>query len=160
MSCLNEPANWIITEVPELRIVGDELWEAVKQRQGEIEADPRVKAITQTRFWEKRRKKHLLTGLAFCGTCRGALATVGRDYLACSTARKLGTCSHRQSIRRNVLEDAVLDLLRRRLMQPDAVAAFIKSFSAAANAEAGAVEAARTRLQTERDKAVRKLNGF
>ena len=160
VSRLNDPSKWIITEVPELRIVGDELWKAVKQRQGEIEADPRVKAIKETKFWEKRRKKHLLTGLAFCDTCGGPLATVGRDYLACSAARKLGTCSHKQSIRRNVLEDAVLDLLRRRLMQPDAVAAFIKSFSEAANAEAGTAEVARTRLQSERDKAERKFNLF
>ncbi|WP_226689384.1 recombinase family protein [Ruegeria arenilitoris] len=160
VSRLNDPSKWFIAEVPELRIVGDELWEAVKQRQGEIEADPRVKAIKETKFWEKRRKKHLLTGLAFCGTCGGPLATVGRDYLACSAARKLGTCSHKQSIRRNVLEDAVLDLLRQRLMQPDAVAAFIKSFSEAANAEAGTAEVARTRLQSERVKAARKLNGF
>ncbi|WP_171239137.1 recombinase family protein [Ruegeria sp. HKCCA5763] len=160
VSRLNDPSKWIIAEVPELRIVGDELWEAVKQRQGEIEADPRVKAIKQTKFWEKRRKKHLLTGLVFCSNCGGPLATVGRDYLACSAARKLGTCTHRQSIRRNVLEDAVLDLLRQRLMQPDAVAAFIKSFNEAANAEAGTEEAARTRLQSERDKAARKLNGF
>lgn len=160
VSRLNDPSKWIITEVPEMRIVGDNLWEAVKQRQGEIEADPRVKAIKKTRFWEKRRKKHLLTGLAFCGTCGGPLATVGRDYLACSAARKLGTCSHKQSIRRNVLEDAVLGLLRQRLMQPDAVATFVKSFSEAANAETGALEAARARLQSERDKAARKLNGF
>ncbi|WP_253276957.1 recombinase family protein, partial [Ruegeria sp. 6PALISEP08] len=160
VSRLNDPSKWIIAEVPELRIVGDELWEAVKQRQGEIEAEPRVKAIKETRFWEKRRKKHLLTGLAFCGTYGGPLATVGRDYLACSAARKLGTCSHRQSIRRNVLEDAVMDLLRQRLMQPDAVTAFIKSFSEAAYAEAGTVEVARTRLQSERDKAARKLNGL
>ncbi len=101
-----------------------------------------------------------LTGLAFCGTCGGPLATVGRDYLACSAARKLCTCSHKQSIRRHILEDAVLDLLRRRLMQPDAVATFVKSFSEAANAEAGAVETTRTRLQSERDKAARKLSGF
>ncbi len=99
---------------------------------------------------------------------KSKLAFVKRDgprvnygrYLACSAARKLGTCSPKQSIRRNVLEDAVLDLLRQRLMQPYAVAAFIKSFSEAANAEAGTAEVARTRLQSERDKAARKLNGF
>nr|WP_321249206.1 hypothetical protein [uncultured Ruegeria sp.] len=45
-------------------------------------------------------------------------------------------------------------------MQPDAVAAFIKSFSEAANAEAGTAEVARTRLQSERDKAERKFNLF
>lgn len=42
VSRLNDPSDWITTEVPELRIVDDSLWEAVKARQGKIEAEPRV----------------------------------------------------------------------------------------------------------------------
>lgn len=34
VSCLNPRDKWITTEVPELRIVGDELWQAAKARQG------------------------------------------------------------------------------------------------------------------------------
>ncbi|UWQ60411.1 recombinase family protein [Leisingera caerulea] len=160
VSRLNDPSDWITTEVPELRIVDDSLWEAVKARQGQIEAEPRVQAMKATRFWEKRRKLHLLTGLAFCGSCGGPLAAAGRDYLACSAARKLGTCSHKNSVRRPVLEDAVLGLLRARLMQPDAVAAFVKAFTKAANTEADGQEAARARLKSERATASRKLDGL
>ncbi|WP_093038009.1 recombinase family protein [Ruegeria marina] len=160
VSRLNDPSDWIVTDVPDMRIVDDELWEVVKARQGEIEAEPRVQAIKATRFWEKRRATHLLTGLTHCGACGGPLVAVGRDYLACSAARKLGTCDHRKSIRRNVLEEAVLDLLRTRLMQPEAVAAFVKSYSAAANSEAGALQAARSRLQSDRDTTARKLDGL
>ncbi|MCB4458005.1 recombinase family protein [Leisingera sp. McT4-56] len=160
VSRLNDPSDWITTEVPELRIVDDSLWEAVKARQGKIEAEPRVQAMKATRFWEKRRKLHLLTGLAFCGSCGGPLAAAGRDYLACSAARKLGTCSHKESVRRPVLEEAVLNLLRARLMQPDAVAAFVKAFTKAANTEADSQEAARARLKAERATTSRKLDGL
>ncbi|NSY39080.1 serine recombinase [Leisingera sp. ANG59] len=160
VSRLNDPSDWITTVVPELRIVDDSLWEAVKARQGKIEAEPRVQAMKATRFWEKRRKLHLLTGLAFCGSCGGPLAAAGRDYLACSAARKLGTCNHKESVRRPILEDAVLNLLRARLMQPDAVAAFVKAFTKAANTEADSQEAARARLKAERATTSRKLDGL
>ena len=36
VSRINPPEDWIVAEVPELRIVDDDLWQAVKDRQGEI----------------------------------------------------------------------------------------------------------------------------
>ena len=123
VSRVNPTAEWTLTQVPDLRIVDDALWHRVKVRQGVIGADPRVKAIKATRFWEQRRQVHLLTGLLRCGCCGGGFAAVGKDYLGCSAAHKLRTCAQRKSIKREVLEQAVLDLLRERLMQPDAVAA-------------------------------------
>lgn len=82
----------MITEVPELRIVDDELWAAVKQRQGEIESSPRVQGIKGKPLLGAAGKTHLLTSLLHCGCCGGDFAAVGRDYVACSTARKLQTC--------------------------------------------------------------------
>jgi site-specific DNA recombinase len=123
----NPPEAWIVEEVPDLRIIDNELWEAVKARQAEIDAEPGVQAIKTSRYWERRRAVHMLTGRAFCGACGGPMAAVGRDYLACSNARKLGTCDERKGIRRAVLEDYVLELVRDRLMQPDAVKAFVSA---------------------------------
>jgi hypothetical protein len=87
--------------VPDLRIIDDALWEAVKARQTEIDAEPGVQAMKASRFWERRRAVHMLTGRAFCGACGGPMAAVGRDYLACSNARKLGSCDERKGIRRS-----------------------------------------------------------
>ena len=134
--------------------------QAVKDRQETIEADPRVKAIKATRFWETRRQIHLLTGLLRCGSCGGGFAAVGKDYLACSAARKLRTCSQKKSFRRGLLEDAVLDLLRDRLMQPEAVAAFVKAYAIEANTQLGSATADRGRLTSERATLVRKLDGL
>jgi len=156
----NPPEAWVITEVPELRIIDDALWKKAKRRQGEIEAEPRIQAIRATRFWEKRRKTHLLTGLLRCGCCGGGFAAVGKDYVACSAARKLGTCEQRQSFRRTDLEAAVLDLLRHRLMQPDAVAEFVRAFGQEMNARRGDESAARGQLEAERGALKRKLDGL
>jgi len=160
VSRLNPPEALILTDVPEMRIIDDTLWERVKLRQGEIDNDPRVNAIKATRFWEKKRQIHLLTGLLRCGCCGGGFAAVGRDYVACAAARKLGTCTQRTSIRRAVLEEAVLGLLRDRLMQPDAVAAFIKSVGEETNVRNSTASADRSRMNSERTAIARKLEGL
>jgi len=69
----------VIGKVPDLRIVDDELWAAVKGRQTSIRESEEVSKARETRFWERRRAQHLLTGLACCGSCGGRLASVGRD---------------------------------------------------------------------------------
>ena len=142
----NPPEEWITTEVPDLRIVDEAPWEAVKARQREIDHSARVQGIRESRFWERKRQVHLLSGLLHCGACGGAFTSVGKDYVACANARKLGTCDQKQSFRRDVLDTAVLDLLRTRLMQPDAVAAFVAEVSAEMNAQRGAATAERALL--------------
>jgi len=129
VSRVNPVEEWITTEVPELRIIDQVCWESVKARQEAIEAKPSHIAQKATRFWEKRREKHLLTGLVSCGHCGGPFCAVGRDYLACSRARKMETCDQKRSIRRQVLENQILELIQKRLMQPEAVATFIAAYS-------------------------------
>ncbi|WP_308124573.1 zinc ribbon domain-containing protein [Maritalea mobilis] len=136
------------------------LWERAKARQSEIDASPRVQGIKASRFWEYKRKTHLLTGLLYCGCCGGGFASVGKDYLACSAARKLGTCEQRRGFRRERLETAVLDLLRERLMPPDAVAEFIKAFTAEMNHQRGRETADRGRLEKELQSMNDKLDGL
>ena len=135
-------------------------WGDVKHRQGEIDATPRVQAIRETRFWEKKRATHLLTGLLRCGCCGGGFAAVGKDYLACSAARKQATCTQKRSFKRNELESLVLNLLRDRLMRPEAVASFVASVSREMNAGRDEESAARARLTSERSQITRRLDGL
>jgi site-specific DNA recombinase len=146
--------------VPHLRIIDDALWEAVKARQAEIDAEPGVQAIKASRFWEQRRPVHMLTGRAFCGACGGTLAAAGRDYLACSNARKLGTCSERKGIRRAVLEGFVLELVRDHLMEPDAVKAFVSAYHQEINVGRDAAAAERGRREKELAARRNKLEGL
>jgi DNA invertase Pin-like site-specific DNA recombinase len=103
----NPPEKWIVQDVPTLRIVDDDLWQAVKVRQGSIRASERVANARATRFWERRRSRHLLSGLVRCQECGSRYAAVGRDYLACSAARgsgrsrtflDLGQCEARRDV--------------------------------------------------------------
>lgn len=72
--------------MPELRIVEDELWERVQARLAGIRDSAGVQKVRESKFWLRRRAKHLLTGLVRCGSCGGPLAAVGKDYLCCSAA--------------------------------------------------------------------------
>jgi DNA invertase Pin-like site-specific DNA recombinase len=60
---VNPEAEWIVEPAPELRIVEDALWQAVAARLEEAEHSPRVRKLRASRFWERRRPGHLLTGL-------------------------------------------------------------------------------------------------
>lgn len=132
---INPASEWIINEVPELRIIDDDLWSAVAHRLEERDRSPRSQNFRATRFWKKRRPAYLLTKLVRCAACRGNYTSVGGDYLACAAARKAGTCDNTKGIRRNVLEDFVLETLKDHLMHPDLVKEFIAAFHAELNAE-------------------------
>ena len=56
------------------------------------------------------------------------MVSVGRDYLACSNARKLHTCSQSKGIRRPALTNKVVELLNHGLMRPNAVKAFVNAY--------------------------------
>jgi site-specific DNA recombinase len=118
----------IRTDVPDLRIVGDALWERVAARLDAIRDHSGANKPDRPRFWEGRRSGHILTQKVFCGTCGGAMTNAGRDYLACATARKQGVCTNGRGIRREVLESLILDALRDRPMAPELVAAFVDAF--------------------------------
>jgi site-specific DNA recombinase len=156
----NPPEKWIVQDVPTLRIVDDDLWQAVEARQGSIRASERVANARATRFWERRRSRHLLSGLVRCQECGSRYAAVGRDYLACSAARGSGTCSNRQSIRRPALERLILDGLRQRLMAPELVEEFIRAFQREINLQRREDDAVRDAKGRELADIKRKLNGL
>ena len=159
VSRVNPQLKTTSNSVPALRIIDQELWDRVQTRLGNIRVNSGAENPDRPRYWETRRAHHVLTGKAFCGCCDGAMTNIGRDYLACSTARRQGLCSNRQGIRREVLEKLILDALRTRLMQPEHVATFIAEFTAEWNrlqAETSAHDAARRR---ELDVVQRKLAG-
>ncbi len=156
----NPPEMLIIKDVPALRIVKDELWYAVKARQGSIRESDRVVNARATRFWERRRSRHLLSGLVHCGECGSRYASIGRDYLACSSARGSGTCANRQSIRRGTLEAIILDGLRERLMEPELVEEFVRAFQKEVNQQWHEEDLVREAKKREHAEVGRKLNGL
>ena len=94
VSRINPPEDWIVTGVPELRIVDDALWRAAKARPGELsEKYATVIAATReahaNRLNRTHRPRHLLSGLLECGVCGGPYDMRGQDRYGCSgTYRK------------------------------------------------------------------------
>ncbi|MGO4910715.1 recombinase family protein, partial [Pseudorhodobacter sp. W20_MBD10_FR17] len=126
ISRLNPEADWVITDVPELRIIDQDLWEAVRTRQGAM----KVKN-TDTPVWDRRRSKTLFSGLLECGCCGGGFAKVSQSQFGCSTARNKGkaVCSNMATIGQAELERRVLDALHNNLMDQDALTLFCEEYA-------------------------------
>ena len=153
---MNPKSEWVVETVPHLRIINDEIWERVKQRQEKT----RSRIITgpgNIRSEKARRPRYLLSGLIKCGTCGGGFSMNGANRYACSTAHNKGTCSNRLSIRRDTLEARVLDGLRKELMHPDLVKAFIDEFHSEVNRLAAERDIGRDRLVRDLEKTNRDL---
>ena len=149
---LNDRDDWVIHEVPELRVVDPEIWAAVKARQTETKIHRNASGEeSENQFRDRRRPKYLLSGLTKCGQCGGGYSMVSADQLGCSTARNKGTCTNRINIRRDQLEARVLNALRHHLMDPGLFAEFCAEFTREMNTarmEAGAsIASARAELE-------------
>ena len=147
VSRLNPESEWITQEVPELRIVDQELWERVKARQQATRrggGDPKD-------FWKHQRQKYLFSKLTKCGCCGGGYGMISATLLGCSSARNKGTCDNRVNIRRDRFEERVLSALREKLMDPALFGGFCAIFTEEINRlrmEAGAtLEAARVEIR-------------
>ena len=91
VSRLNPEADWIIKDVPDLRIVPQNLWDKVKDRQVTLKRSRHDKADLP--FWNRKRPRYLFSGLMKCGCCGGGYSKISQSLFGCSTARNKGTCS-------------------------------------------------------------------
>ena len=113
-------SKWIVEKVPHLRILDDDLWNLVKERQRES----RSRVMTKDkgiRSERARRPRYLLSGLLKCGTCGGGFSKISQTHYGCSTARNKGTCDNLLTLRRDDLEAKVLDGLKHHLMHPEMI---------------------------------------
>ncbi len=100
---LNPEHEWIVKEVPKLRIVDDDLWQRVQA----------IKGRHSSRWGNKRQtKKRLLSGLIKCGRCGGGMTISRGDRYYCSARREKGTCDANRGINASELEDRVLSGLK------------------------------------------------
>jgi site-specific DNA recombinase len=146
----NPKSDWIIREIPELRIVDQELWERAKARQAGLRKDTRPDCEQECPFWARTRPRYLLSGLMRCGSCGGAYTKINAHLFGCATARNKGTCDNRLNIRREEIEKLVLGGLKERLMQPDLFKVFAEEFAREFNrvraAEGNEIEQAKSEL--------------
>ena len=128
----NPREQWEIVEVPELRIVTDEFWTAVKARQKET-AFEIGKTDDGRALNRAHRRRFLLSGLLHCGLCGGGYTILAKDRYGCATRRAKGTCTNAITVTRQEIEDRVLSGLKDKLMAPELVRTFVEEFQAEVN---------------------------
>jgi site-specific DNA recombinase len=147
-SRLNPEKDWITREVPELRIIPQELWEAVKARQSEMARATRPDAKRKD-FWELQRPRYLLSGLMKCGYCGASYTKYGRHRFGCAAARDRATCTNHLTIHIEDIEAAILAGLKERLMEPALFEEFAREFTAEVNRQRSALAREKETLQGE-----------
>lgn len=141
---LNEPSEWIIKHVPELRIIDQSLWDAAKKRQEIL--DKKAGAL-----WQTNRPQYLLSGLTKCGVCGGGFAKINSTHYGCSASKNKGesVCGNRRTIKRELLENYVLSALQTRLMREELVSVFCMEYTKRINELQSQQNAKRISLKNE-----------
>jgi hypothetical protein len=112
-------------EVPELRIVPDDLWTAAKSRQKQT----RHAMKTAGAIGAAKRPQYLFSGLTKCGICGAGFIMSGKNRLGCFGARDQGRCDNHLTIRRDEVEARVLQALQNKLLRQDLFEDFCDEFT-------------------------------
>ncbi len=140
----NPPEEWVIKDVPELRIIAQDLWDNAKVRQEDTAKPQRPE--------QARRPKTLLSGLIQCGCCDGGYNKMSATRYYCTSARRKGTCDNHLSIRVDELEKAAFSAVQNNLLQPELFKAFCAEYEAQMKALAGQQSTNTTRATAKLEK--------
>ena len=152
----NPRDQWICEQVPSLQIIEDDLWEAAQARLQAMRAtvqratapsendDPASQTAPPSvgaRLGRAHRPAWPLAGLVKCGVCDGLLTVLGKGRLGCANHHARGICTNNRTVLRDKLQSQVLGGLKLRLLAPELVEQFVKTYVQevnAANRERGA----------------------
>ena len=127
---INDPSEVQVVEVPHLRIISDDLWNAVQARLAKVRHKATASrpdgADQSVDLNATHRPKYLLTGLLRCSQCGGSYIIMGKDRYGCANRRRgTGMCDNGVTITRQAVEERVLGCLRHKLMAPERVQTFM-----------------------------------
>lgn len=122
--------EWVEREFPELRIVAQEVIDAVQARF-------KVTQHTKKHGHTGVKSDHLLSGLMNCGCCNARVVIIGggeRDdpLYGCGINWNRGkeVCANNARVRKSVLEETLLGLLRQKIFAPDSISLIVKEANA------------------------------
>jgi site-specific DNA recombinase len=119
-------AEWERVDVPKLRIVSEELWNAVHAQIVHVHeklVGARLGGMNRT----AESRSYLFSGLLVCGECRSRLVIISgrgkRGYVryGCPSHRYRGVCDNAVTIRQDRLEEQLLTALEQRLGNPQII---------------------------------------
>lgn len=107
---MNPADTLTVKDVPNLRIIDDELWGAVKLRQ------TATRQAQREGIDRARKPKYLFSKLTRCAVCNGGFTTESRDELRCNNYRQAGpsVCTNGRVIKRKEVERRVFVALQQR----------------------------------------------
>ena len=117
----NPENEWHSVDVPELRIISNELFGAVQTRLAE-----RAQVALDGHIGANKRPKRLLSGLLKCGACGGGMAVAGLDKsgrtrLRCSKHVNSRACPRPKTFYLDAVEELVVRSLVEELATPERI---------------------------------------
>lgn len=116
----NPQDQWVIEDVPHLRIIDQKLWDRVQSglRRREGGGAP----------VRHRRARHMLSGLGVCGVCGGSWNVRTATFWGCGSRVEGSGCTNNRTISTESYERRVLAGLRERMLDPDLVKVFVAEY--------------------------------
>ena len=139
---------WIEQDVPALRIVPAEVWEAVQAR--------RRGAARNYPLHQRRRPKTLLSGLVRCEECASPM-TLANGYFRCTAQMNAGTCGNNRGVRAKKLEGWILDGLRTAMDDEELVAEYTRHLRASVERRQAELEKQHESVSRRRAEIERKI---
>lgn len=130
---LRPESEWLVQEMPELRIVPEDLWQRVQARRRR-EAN---EAAARGRHPGGPPARYLLSGFLRCGVCGGSYVMMNGRYYGCGTHKDRGSsiCPNSKRIPRIVAEQKLLAGVKQKLLSPENIQLFRKELVKAIAAE-------------------------
>lgn len=118
-------SDWIVKDVPELRIVDDDMWNIVQNRR-HAGQDRRLCASPKTPL--------PLTGILRCAVCGGPMTIINKRRYACHAHREKRTCSNPRGIYAAEVENQACGLLAQYIAKHHDLSSLIHDAAAASHA--------------------------
>lgn len=111
--------EWIVTEIPELRIVSGELWNKVQARKEQT---------SPVKIHSGRGPKFPFSSLLECGCCGSNYVVMDRYKYGCAGRKDRGptVCNNDLKVSRKVIEDRLLEAIKADLFTDEAMELFVK----------------------------------
>ena len=125
----NDKSEWVTKDAPEYRIIDQALWDAAQARCA-------GRVVTPVEAGSMRRPKRMLSGLLKCGGCGGGMSAVGQDKsgktrIACTRHQAGAHCDNPKTFYLNIVEELVVDTLRKELETPAMLAEYVTAYNEA-----------------------------
>lgn len=153
-------SEWRRREIPEQRIVSEELWTAVRRRMQIVEQLYDCGPGKRPRLGRTAGSPYLFTGLLECADCRGSVTVVSGQWknrsdsrYGCSMHAYRGdrVCANNLLVGRGALEKQLLAGLQEKVLHPDVIeytlARFEQELARSMNRQSSETTAARRELQ-------------